>query len=364
MNTDKLKELVDRIHEAESKIGTQGKLKQLAGALNNVVSQPQNPDHQNELAQKLRDFKVGIEQFEHAFAPRDYLRVRALSPEAFDPEIPQRIEQAISENPMSPNIVSEMVKELQSSRNEVISKINELRTSMDYFDFGYASATPETAEVGFQIPRELFDNNLEGLIKELREIRMMIQYFSEATLGEYHPTTVGSISTTDPLIFLAMAEPIAKYFAGAVTWGIGVWFSVEKIRNIRAQTAQLQSFSPEEVEQIFDSKIKQEIEAEVEKKVDEIIAEGKAPQARHGELKGQLTWALNSLLAKMERGLTIELRIAPPIETEDDEGEAETEGKAIRQELVEIQEELVFPAPSENPVLEIPETKNGNGKAE
>lgn len=363
MNTDKLKEIVDRIYDAESKITTQAKLQQLVAALQNVVNQPQNVDHQNALAQKQREFSSSLEAFEHAFSPRDYQRVQELSEDAFDPGMSKRISSAISENSMSPSVVLEMTQKLQAMRNEVLTKLNELRNSMDYFDFGYLEAEVGTTDVGFQIPRELFNNNLEGLIKELREIRLMIQYFSEATVGEYHPATVGSISTTDPLIFLTMSAPIAKYFAGAVTWGLGVWYSVEKIRNIRAQTAQLQSFTPEEVEEIFDSKIKKEIEVAVENKVTEILNEGAAPKARHGELKSQLTWVLNSLLAKMERGLTIELRLSPPpVEGADGEEQAQDTAGSLHQELSQLQEELVFPKPSGNPVLEIPEAKNGEEK--
>ncbi|NTT87754.1 hypothetical protein [Tabrizicola fusiformis] len=357
MNTDKLRELVDRIHEAESKIDTQGNLSNLVNALNNLVSQPQNADYQTTLSQALKKFASSMQSFEHAFSPRDYLRVIELSEDAFSPTIPHEIEQAVLENAMTPNVVSEMAQKVLSKRKEVFNRLKELRGSLEYFDFGYVEPEDGKAEVGFQIPRDLFENNLPGFIKELREIERITKFFSEAAIGQYDPAEVGSISTTDPLIFLAMAEPVAKYIAGAVVWALGVWYSVEKIRNLRAQTAQLQSFTPKEVEDFFDSKIKTEIETAVARKVEEVLADGQAPARRKGELTTQLTWALESILAKVERGMTIELRIAPP-PIEDEEPDPDEPVDPDRGGLLAIQEKLVFPKPSDNPVLAIPELKD------
>lgn len=356
MNTDKLRELIEHILEVESKTETQTRLNQLASALANLSSTPQNADYQTQLASALKQFASSMGKFQAAFSPKDYERVLELSDEAFSPTIVDQIVSTISQNPMSPSVANTFVQNLHGKRNEVFTRLRELQTTLEYFHFGYVEAEDGKAEVGFQIPRELFKNNLPGFIKELREIELITKFFSEAAIGEYEPAEVGSISTTDPLIFLEMAEPVAKYIGGAVVWALGVWFSVEKIRNLRAQTAQLQSFTPKEVEDFFDSKIKTEIETAVASKVEEILADGKAPAKRKGELTTQLTWALESILAKVERGLTVELRIAPP--TENGKAEEDDEAEPDRAELLAIQDKLVFPKPSDNPVLAIPELKD------
>jgi hypothetical protein len=108
---------------------------------------------------------------------------------------------------------------------------------------------------------------------------------------------------------------------------LGVWLLVEQIRKVRAETAQLPAFTENDVEKIFGTKIRETINKAVEEKVDELINNGKAKKARHGELKGQLKWALDSLLAKMERGLTIELRLAPPQVEETEDGEVPDEAR-------------------------------------
>jgi hypothetical protein len=352
LNTDKLRELIERILEVEAKADTQTRLNHLASALANLAGTPQNADYQTQLATALKQFASSMSKFQVAFSPRDYERVLELSNEAFSPSMVEEITESISQNVMSP-----IVANLHSKRNEVFTRLRELQTTLEYFHFGYVEPEPGEAELGFQIPRELFENNLPGFIKELRDLELIIKFFSEAELGKYEPAEVGSISTSDPLVFLSMAEPVAKAIGLAVSWAVATWLGVEKIRKLRAETAQLKSFSEEEVENIFGTKIKQEIKAAVDTKVAEILENSKASKTRQPELGAHLTKALEALLAKIERGMTIELRIGPaPLD--DDTTDDADDVAASHQELLDIQAGLVFPKPSDSPILSIPELKD------
>jgi hypothetical protein len=357
VNTDKLRELVDRILEVEAKEDTQTRLSQLASALANLSATPQNSEYQTQLATSRKQFAQAFSRFQAAFSPADYERILELSDDAFSPIMSEEIDSTISQNAMSPSVANTFVQNLHGKRNEVFTRLKELQATLEYFHFGYVEPAPGEAELGFQIPRGLFLNNLPGFIKELRDLDLIIKFFSEAEIGKYQPAEVGSISTTDPLIFLSMAEPAAKAIGLAVTWAVGTWLGIEKIRKLRAETAQLRSFSPEEVENIFGTKIKQEINAAVETKVAQILASSKAPKGKHAELGAHLTKALEALLAKIERGMTIELRIAPP-PLKDDTAEESAEDATNRQELLDIQTNLVFPKPSDNPLLPIPDLKD------
>lgn len=357
MNTDKLRELVERILEVEAKANTQTRLNQLANALANLSGTPQNIEYQTQLATALNQFASSIERFQAAFSPRDYERILELSDEGFSLSMVEEITESIRENVMSPTVASTFVQNLHGKRNEVFTRLAELQTTLEFFHFGYVEPQPGEAELGFQIPRELFENKLPGFIKELRDLELIIKFFSEVELGKYEPAEVGSISTTDPLVFLSMAEPVAKAIGLAVSWAVATWLGVEKIRKLRAETAQLRSFSEEEVENFFGAKIKQEITAAVDSKVSEMLADSKAPQSKHAELGAHLAKALEALLAKIERGMTIELRIGSAPTEDDAADETEDEVKA-RQELLGIQASLVFPKASDNPILSIPELKD------
>lgn len=364
LNTGRLKELIERISNVEGQIKTQEALKALEAALTNVVGAPQDPNHQNNLSEALSKFAQVMDQFEAAFPPHEFKHVLELNKEAFSPDVVDEIDSLISLNSMSPNVVNDFVKKLYIERQAILTSLASISEAFDIFSIGYSDVEEDMAELGFQIPRKFFSNDLRGLINELSEIERMLRFFSEATVGHYEPVKVGAISTTDPLIFLAMIEPIAVKVGSIVQWALTVWVGIETIRALRAQALKTDAFTEGEVESIFGKKIKAQIDQKVESKVQELLAEGEAAKSRKGELSGHLNWALRALLSKVERGMTIELRIAPPTVDESDEEMAENdEPPTLRQDLKLIQTQLLFPEPSDTPVLEIPhDTGEGEGK--
>lgn len=355
MNTGRLKELIERITVIESQVKTQIALQALGTELSNLVSQPQNPEHQNRTAIALTDFTQAMLLFETEFPPHEFEHVIDLGGVAFSAKITDQIAQKITENPMTPNVVYDFVQELHEMRAKVLTSFTSISDGFDFFSLGYSDVEEGMAELGFQIPRKFFHNDLDGLIDELSELKRMLRFFSEASLGKSEPAQVGAISTTDPLIFLEMIEPLAVKVGTIVQWALTVWIGVETIRNLRADTAKSQAFTEDEVEDFFGKKIKADINQKVDEKVQELLAEGEVKGARKGELKGQLDWALRALLSKVERGMTVELRIAPPPPSDTDEDQAEdAERSAAHADLKRIQAQLTFPAPSDAPVLEIP----------
>ncbi|MEM9843975.1 MAG: hypothetical protein AAF965_04190, partial [Pseudomonadota bacterium] len=356
--TDQLKQLVDQVLQVEGSAQTQQKLQDLSQSLQQLANQPQEPNQQSAMVTFQAALRKSLEQFNAAFSPQDLVRLMELDEQTFSSSISDDIAELIVQNPMSPRVVFDHVNSLHGHREETFESLRQLSQNLEQLGFGYDEIEEGKAELGFQIPRKMFDDNLEGLIKELNEIKRMLRIVSEAAVGDYSPPQVGSISTSDPLIFFGLGIEVAKYFAGAVTWGIGVWYSVEQIRKVRAETQQIQAFTKEEVEEIFDSKIQNQIDQAVEAKVQEILKEGNPPEKRLGDLQAGLKWFLESLLAKMERGMTVELRLSPPPEPEvDGDGKEQAEGQASAdyEELVSAQREMVFPKASEDPVLSIPQ---------
>ncbi|HEY1382488.1 MAG TPA: hypothetical protein VGF43_02680, partial [Dongiaceae bacterium] len=218
-----------------------------------------------------------------------------------------------------------------------------------------------TAEIGFQIPRDLFHNNLEGLIKELTAIKRIIRAFSELTVRTPQPIEVRQISTSDPLFFFGLDPATIVTLGAAVTWALATWQKVENIRKTRAETQKIKSFTEEEIESFFGSKIKQTIAQEIEQRTTELVGGHDGKAGRKEEQRTYLRWALESVLARIERGMTVEIRFLPPpkpteqvADSTDDESSGKEETFA---RLQEIRPQLVFPTPEENPVLKLPPTE-------
>jgi hypothetical protein len=92
-----------------------------------------------------------------------------------------------------------------------------------------------------------------------------------------------------------------------------------------------------------------------------LVAEGQVSGERKNEVHTFLEKSLEALLARIERGMTVEIRLLPPPKEEGNEG-AEVTAVAF-QHLAEIQKQLAFPAPSGEPVLQIPRLSEGEDKA-
>jgi hypothetical protein len=202
------------------------------------------------------------------------------------------------------------------------------------------------------LPRELFKNELESLIKELGEIRFILRALSELATGSAEPIEVGQISTSDPQFFLHINVATIVLIGGAVTWALNTWKQVEDIRKVRAETRKLPAFSEKEVEEIFDKKIKSSIDEAIESKTDDLLSQIVDKSERTREQRQHLKVALESLLARIERGMTVEIRFLPPAATTEAVGNETPEAAAFAS-LKHITPQLVFPEAAENPVLQL-----------
>jgi hypothetical protein len=193
------------------------------------------------------------------------------------------------------------------------------------------------------------------LIKELSEIKFIIRAFSELALGTSEKIEVRQISTTDPQFFLHVDVATVIMIGAAAKWAIDRWKDIEDIRKVRAETRKLSSFTEKEVQDIFDSKVNTTIEKAVDDKTEELIGAIRDKGGpRINEQRQHVKLALQSLLARTERGMTVEIRSVPPSATPGGAApSAEEQTKFAALEAVSKQ--LVFPKPDENPILKLPE---------
>jgi hypothetical protein len=74
------------------------------------------------------------------------------------------------------------------------------------------------------------------------------------------------------------------------------------------------------------------------------------------EQRQHLKAALESVLARIERGMTVEIRFLPPAATTEAVGMESSETAAFAS-LKQITPQLVFPEAAENPVLQLSHTE-------
>jgi hypothetical protein len=171
---------------------------------------------------------------------------------------------------------------------------------------------PGAAELGILLPRSLFDNHFDELVRHLGVINKVLRIISELATGSVQPVEVDQISTTDPTFYLGMAPEVAIAVGGCVTWALHTWKSIENIRKVRAEVRSLNAEGKQELESQFDKMITETLDKAVQSRLAELLATARVEEVRKHELNKALDWALEQILTRVERGMTVELRLEPP----------------------------------------------------
>lgn len=346
-------EIVSLLLEAENDVDSQERLAAVSAALATLVSSPAEPSYQRAFAASLDEFRSSLDQLRHRFQPAQVKILDEIGANKFFfTDLAGDIANWISRNPATPAVAQENLSKLVKDRAAFLSELEQLTTSLVAVGIETNGLKPSEAEIGFQLPRELFDNQLEKLIDELRVIRRVIRAFSEAATGSAQPIEVRQISTSDPLFFFGLDPFTIGLIGGAVAWALNTWKQVEEIRKIRAETAKIDALKNEPINEIFESSIKKTIEASIEAKTGELVGAITGKDARKNEQRTDLKWALESILARVERGMTVEIRMLPPVQKSPEASDSKTQRQF--DDLEQIADQLSFPKVAGDPVLALP----------
>lgn len=365
MNSEKLAEVSNKLFKAEQAVNTQNSLNQLMKHLGGLVNQPNNPEVQTALSEAREKFRGNLASLISTFPPKDLERVGELDPSGFfADELADRFDQIIEANAMTPEVARSEIETVSQNRKQFIDALGRLVSSLEFFELGYSELDEGSVEIGVQIPREMFGNNLTGLRNELRDFSLIAGWFSEAVAGERKEITVESISTSDPLFMFSLADAATiAALAKAFEWALGCWEKVENIRKLRAETAASGEFSDEEIEEFFGSKVKATVENAVSEKLSDLSEEHQLENKP--ELKSHLETGLNWIVSKTEHGYSVELRL-PAFDQELEIEQEQEDGSPTSplSELRRIQGQLVFPKFEGNTVLEIPDLSDDASESE
>src|SRR5216684_1027298 len=356
MNASRLREIVELLIERENKHRVQAILTELQGHLNNLVSQPQQPQYQTQFAQTLDRLRTAMNELSASFQPAQVKLLQDIGADRFfTTNLATEIDQWIQENPISPAVSQQKLTKLVSDRAAYLDDITQIRDKLDKLNVKPDPLPEGSAEIGVLIPRDLFHNHLDELIKELGVLNNILRALSEIATGAAQPIEIHQISTSDPLFLFGLDPITIAMLGGLITWALKQWKTVEEIRKLRSETQKNKSFSAEEIKSFFDSKIEESIKVGIEEKIKEILGPPAKGAGRSHEKRTELTWVLRSILARIERGMTMEVRFLPPSAPPAEDDQAKQKEAEAFANLQEIAPQLVFPSPAEKtPVLELP----------
>lgn len=350
MDAARLLLTADMLVSDEIRLDIESKIQTVINALANMSSQPGQPAYQLQAKEAL-GILLGINNFRISADPVFASYAAEIGAgEFFGPALINDIARMIDENAMTPAAAQQQIQELANRRVQYLQGLQQLVSSLTQVHIEPEQLEPGESQIGFRIPRDIFDNELDGWIDELRVIRRVMRAFSELAIGESGDLQIGEISTTDPIIFLTAAAPTIALVGAAVSWSIEQWKKVEEIRKLRAETQKINDGSGGALDALvagFDQRITSMIDASIETHAKTLVQPGEAAGRGHEQVN-DISYALRALTARVERGMTIELRFLPP--TPDANGE-------VPQAYVDIEEivpTLTFPPAAGDPVIMLP----------
>jgi|CXWL01.1.fsa_nt_gi hypothetical protein len=234
-----------------------------------------------------------------------------------------RIDALLNENQITP---AHALAKMQGVYEEFVqfqATLERLSRSLVDLHVGTEDPSGETYELGILIPKELVENDLDGLNKELKRLDQHLRTFAEIVHADPKSLTIRSLGTGSLEFFLDSPAEVAAAVMIAVERLVALYKQILEIRTIR-KGLEDKKFPPGTVKLVKDHEA-QLITDELDTIRDEIITENykSSDLARKNELKNALTSALKYIADRIDRGVDFEARPpAPPTvpQTSEEEG--------------------------------------------
>jgi hypothetical protein len=364
MNASRLQQFIKFLLTAEQRLGLQQKLSEFSTALTNLVAQPQAPAHQTAVANSINTLEESFRDFENALTPAQHSVLNEIGATAyFSASVVTTIRNSMAQNPLTPTVVQQSVNKIISQRVAYIEALKSAESSLTTLGVSSDDLAAGEAEIGFLIPRELFSNRLDLLVKELRDVELIIRQFSEVVVGSVEEVSVKQISTSNPIFFFGLDPTTVAAIAASITWMLNTWKQALEIKKKYNDLKELGL--DEDVLGKIEANVKKKVEQSIKERAGELIREYRGDGGRKSELETGLKWAMQALMARVERGLIIEVRSLPPPKPPVGTTQADADIQSKRfDELSQIAKALEFPAIEGEPILQIPPQKNVDGTAE
>lgn len=224
MNVEILRSFIENILRIEDKFKIQDKIKNIQSNIVAIVNLPQDEPSQKDLTESILELRVSLNDILGELSPKDWENLDQIDARKhYSADIIRNIELSISKNSMSPSVVRDELDILIEKRDEFIRAMNDSIINFSIFGIDSFSIQEGHAEIGFQIPREIFDNNLDGLIKELKTLRFIVTTFSISVTGRAQEIEITQISTSDPIIYFDIAVKVVAAIGAGVSWALHTW---------------------------------------------------------------------------------------------------------------------------------------------
>lgn len=357
MNAERLRELAKSLVERDAEYSIQAHLNNLTNSIQDLANNPSDTGSQSSFAAAREQFRSAMARMLATITPAQEVAIEQLRGRRFFTEgTVEEIERTIDANTMTPHVAAGQIGALREARTSYLDVLRQLDVVFEALGIEASSLQPGEVELGFLLPRDLFHNRFDEMVKELDRLNKIIASFAEAVLGTADEVEVHQISTSDPTFFLGMNVTVAIEIAKTVAEFIGALKAVSEISKALGIVKTLDL--DDKITAALDAGTKQIVEKQIAKRVDELLDGRDEGDGRSHEVRNSLERAMSDLFARVERGMTVEIRLLPPVaeQVADDGAAAETNAQFA--ELKTLATRLERPKQLTEPLLKLTHADN------
>lgn len=360
MNVERLHAIAVALNFELTEVGTPSLLKRLVDGLNEMVTQPQQPQPQQQVSDALAELEEKlVAARSEGFSASWRQTVEELDlGDLFGTGLLDVVREVMRRTELTPSVaaadLSPYLERIQRTQTDLAAMI----TAFEDFEIPTEDLEPGQVEVSVLIPRGAVRNELPDLGKEFINIQRILNPFVELATGSRPNLEVRAIASSDFGVYLAAVPAAGAALAHAVEKIVSLYKQVLEIRILHQQMRDqgVPDAALAEVESHAESIVSAGIEEQVE-----VLAQGHEELGeRLNELKIELRGAMNSIANRIDAGYNIDVRAEPLLDSEESDEEAEPSPADVANQgyIASIRSaapSLKFISPAGRPILSLPE---------
>jgi len=350
MNVEKMYAIAKSIVEDQKVCNVQTQITTIGSHLQQMVSQPNQAQHQTNLTNQLNSLKEqSVKSAYNDYPPLwkqvcDELGFTNLLGENFY----ELVNDVIRRNGITPSSALEEINEIKARIVALTAAVKQLITVLNSLESECEKLEDGQCELGVMIPRDAITESLISLSKEFKEINSIVSVYEEIATGSRSSVKVRTISSSDYGLFLDLLPEVAVGLAVGIERIVELYKKSLEIKRLKQELADIEV--PDEplgplnvyMGNYMDEGIKDFSKTYIEENANNSTKE------RKHELEKELRVALNKIANRVDRGFHLEISYKPIAEEDElEEGqetetETEAENRKVHEKLSEVVSHQTF----------------------
>jgi hypothetical protein len=358
MNVERLHAIAAALRLELEQTNQVGLLGTLVSALTNQVNAPQDASQQQQVVQTLNSLEDRLAVAASNDYPATWRQVldEIGASELLGNSLGQSLRETFARNQITPAIARDQISALLERSQRFSAALDQVADGLAYLRIGQDELEPGEAEVSVGIPRPAVREDLPTLGSEFGELQKILGPFLELSGGSRPPLKVKTISSSDFVVYLAMAPGAALSVATALDKILDVYKKLLEVRRLRQEMSD---------QGVTDSDL-----AAVDARANSMMAEGTKAIAeemvsaaslddpgRANELRIELRLSLNALANRIDHGYHIDVRAEPDAAADesDDMDDGDEARRSTLAQIAEMSSRITFINTTGKPILSLPE---------